>query len=662
MPATAPERLELPVPGNAPPRGRVGQWMFCGGRIDEREEADHTAPWWRVICLTGMDYFSTIGYEPGMALIAAGALALPATAVLVALTVFGAVPLYGQVAKRSYAGQGSVAMLEHLLPGWASKIFVLVLLGFAGTDFLITMTLSAADAARHAVANAYLHHFLGNSHMLVTLVLLLLLAVVFLIGFREAIRVAVLVAIPYILLNFVVLAAAAWDVVRHPALTHQWHLALAMHGNWGEIAVASVLIFPQLALGLSGFETGVSVMPLIQGDAADHDPNRVGPPMGRVRSTRKMLLAAALIMAALLLASGWVCPLLIPPSAYQVGGPASGRAVSYLAVMLLGPNFATLYDLSSIAILWFAGASAMAGLLSLIPRYLPRFGMAPRWVSYRRPLVLVLLVLDIIITLIFKASVDAQGAAYATGVLVLMFSAGVAVALALHKEAAAALKNGFALKARAQSGYFWAITLVLGYTLADNIRERPDGVIIASCLIILLLGLSAVSRYRRATEMRVTELVFLDEESRAIWAEISGKKVNIVPSPSASTEIRQRIADKVRAHFQLTGPMAFLHVKLLDNRSEFLAPLRVRLRREGRHYLIEASGAVAIANSIAYISELLDPISLVLGLTHRNLMRQSFQYLFWGEGEVGLTVYSILVRYWEWARRRTRPLIFLMSD
>jgi hypothetical protein len=636
--------------------------MFSGGRIDEREEAEHTAPWWRVICLTGVDYFSTIGYEPGMALLAAGALSLPATAVLVALTIFGAVPLYAQVAKRSYVGQGSIAMLEHLLPGWASKIFVLVLLGFAGTDFLITMTLSAADAARHAVANPYLSRYLGHSRMPVTLALLLLLAVVFLIGFREAIRVAVLVVVPYLALNSVVIAAAALQVLRHPALTHQWRLALAAHGDWGQIMIASVLVFPQLALGLSGFETGVSVMPLISGSKEDADPNRVGPPWGRIRNTQKMLLAAALIMGGLLLASGWVCPLLIPPAAYQQGGPAAGRALSYLANQLLGPNFASLYDLFSILILWFAGASAMAGLLALIPRYLPRFGMAPRWVAYRRPLVLVLLTLDLLITIIFHASVEAQGSAYATGVLVLMFSAGVAVALALHKEAAEAVKHGWALMARAQSGYFWAITLVLAYTLADNVRVRPDGVIIATCLIVLLLALSAVSRYRRATEMRVSELIFLDAESRAIWSEITGKKVNIVPSHGTSAAHRLKLEQKVRGHFQLDGPLAFLHVNLLDNRSEFLAPVRVQLRREGPNYVIEAFGAVAVANSIAYISELLDPISLVLGLTHRNLMRQSFQYLLWGQGEVGLTVYSILVRYWEWAKRSSRPLIFLMSD
>src|SRR6186713_244664 len=205
----------LPVPSTSPPRSRAARWFFKGGSLEE-EEHHETHPWYKVLWLTGVDYFSTLGYQPGIALLAAGALSPLATLLLVGVTLLGALPVYAQVARRSYAGQGSIAMLENLLEGWKSKLFVLILLGFAATDFVITMTLSAADAAQHAIENPFLHPYLGDHRLLFTLGLLGLLAAVFLKGFTEAIGLAFAVAVPYLLLNLVVLVRGLIEISQHP--------------------------------------------------------------------------------------------------------------------------------------------------------------------------------------------------------------------------------------------------------------------------------------------------------------------------------------------------------------------------------------------------------------------------------------------------------------
>src|SRR5687767_10498001 len=258
----------LPVPRTAPPRSRLARWFYRGGSLEE-DQHHETHPWYTVLWLTGVDYFSTLGYQPGIALLAAGVLAPVATGILVLVTLFGAVPVYAQVARRSYAGQGSIAMLASMLQGWKGTVCILVLLGFAATDFVITMTLSAADAAKHAVENPLLRDRLGGEHVLVTLVLLALLAAVFLKGFREAIGIAMAVAIPYILLNVVVLVAGVHEILRIPETFPVWRMEVARIGDWPSVLLASALLFPRLALGLSGFETGVSVMPHVAGDPGD---------------------------------------------------------------------------------------------------------------------------------------------------------------------------------------------------------------------------------------------------------------------------------------------------------------------------------------------------------------------------------------------------------
>ncbi|WP_244638004.1 amino acid transporter [Frigoribacterium sp. CFBP 13707] len=448
------------------------------------------------MCLTGVDYFSTLGYQPAIAAVAAGLLSPLATIVLVVLTLLGALPVYRRVARESPRGEGSIAMLERLLPWWGGKLFVLVLLGFAATDFMITITLSAADATAHAVENPFTPEWFHGAEVPITLFLVALLAAVFLRGFKEAIGIAVVLVGVFLVLNLVVIAVSIFHVAENTVVIGNWWQALtAQHGNPVVMVGIALIVFPKLALGLSGFETGVAVMPQITGDPDDTDER----PTGRIRGARRLLTTAALIMSSFLILSSFVTTLLIPQEEFQSGGSANGRALAYLAHEYLGNGFGTLYDVSTICILWFAGASAMAGLLNLVPRYLPRYGMAPQWARAVRPLVLVFTVIAFVITIVFDADVDAQGGAYATGVLVLITSASVAVTLSARRA-----------RQRKRTIGFGAIALVFVYTTIVNVVERPDGVRIAAIFIVGIMAVSLISRVRRSFQLRATSITFDD--------------------------------------------------------------------------------------------------------------------------------------------------------
>jgi hypothetical protein len=361
------------------PASPLRRWLLerevedVGGPGGEKGPGEQ--PWWRVVCLTGVDYFSTLGYIPGIAALAAGALSPIATVFIVLLTIFGVRPMYHWVAAESPHGRGSISMLERLLSFWKGKLFVLALLGFIATDYMITITLSDSDAATHLAANPLVPDFLKGQEVAITLFLVALLGAVFLKGFREAIWLSVFLVGAYLLLNLIVVAVGFYEIAISPHTVIHWQSALfSAYGNPLAMIAVSALVFPKLALGVSGFETGVSVMPLVRGDEGDDPEER---PAGRIRNTRKLLNAAALTMSFYLIATSFVTIVLIPAKAFGAGGPANGRALSYLAHEHLGNAFGTVYDVSTIAILWFAGASAMAGLINVVPRYLPATACPP---------------------------------------------------------------------------------------------------------------------------------------------------------------------------------------------------------------------------------------------------------------------------------------------
>ncbi len=597
------------------------------------QPAGHSHPWWQVMCLTGVDYFSTLGYQPGIAFLAAGALSPIATLVLIVLTLLGALPIYSRVAGESPRGQGSISMLENLLARWKGKTFVLVLLGFAATDFVITITLSAADATAHVVENPYTPGWMDHP-LLVTVALLTILGAIFLKGFKEAIGLAVVLVALYLGLNTVVIVRGLYEIARHPELLVAWKQALVAApylGNPWTILLAAVLVFPKLALGLSGFETGVAVMPLVQGDPNDTPAS----PQGRIRNTRKLLRTAAFIMSFALMGSSFVTTLLIPAHEFQAGGKASGRALSFLFHGFFGDKLGTVYDISTIAILWFAGASALAGLLNLVPRYLPRYGMAPEWARANRPLVLVFTLINLLVTWIFNADVEKQGGAYATGVLVLMTSAAVAVTLSVWQQ-------GFKRYA------FLAITLVFVYTTIENIRERPEGIKIASVFIATIVATSLISRVVRSTELRITK-VHLDQLALSFIRNAAKGTVRIVTNrPDRGLEIEyQRKEEESRQdhHIPPGEPILILEVTPGDA-SQFKNELRVRGVQIGPYQVLRTeSPAVpnAIAALLLHIRDTTGKIPHVyFGWTEGNPIAYVLKFIAFGEGDTAPVTREVL--------------------
>ncbi|OKJ13632.1 amino acid transporter [Kitasatospora sp. CB01950] len=625
-------------------RERLRAWLLEGlsdmakqhpGPHAQAIDQQHGQRWWRVMCLTGLDYFSTLGYQPGIAALAAGLLSPIATIVLVAVTLLGALPVYRRVAQESPHGEGSIAMLERLLSFWKGKLFVLALLGFAATDFVITITLSAADATAHLVENPHLNSLLSGHQVLITLLLVALLGGVFLKGFSEAIGMAVVLVAVYLTLNVVVVAVGLWHVLTAPSVITDWTHALSMeHGNPIVMVGVALVVFPKLALGLSGFETGVAVMPHIKGDPDDTEER----PTGRIRGARKLLTTAAVIMSCFLITTSFITTLLIPADDFKAGGPANGRALAYLAHHYLGNAFGSIYDLSTIAILWFAGASAMAGLLNLMPRYLPRYGMAPHWARAVRPMVLVLTAIAFLITWLFDANVDKQGGAYATGVLVLITSAAIAVTIAAHAARQRNWTIGFAI-----------IAAVFVYTTIINIAERPDGVKIGACFIAGIVLVSLASRLARSFELRVTD-VQLDEVAERFVRDTAHRTIRLIASEPKGRDLAE-YRDKVHQiradnDIPVEDDLVFVEVTVLDP-SDFEAELKVRGEVLHDRYRVLALEHSSVPNALAaillHVRDTTGQLPhIYFEWTEGSPFAQFLRFFLFGQGEVAPVTREVL--------------------
>ena len=670
------------------------------------------------MCLTGVDYFSTLGYQPSIAFEATGRLAPLATLFLVIVTLAGAVPIYRYVAGSSPHGQGSIAMLERLVHGWGGKLLILALLGFAATDFVITKTLSAADAAEHLIHNPlwkqspeYLH-----SQMTLTMVLLVMLGAAFMRGFGEVIVIAIGIVTVYLGLNLILMGECVRHLVMHPQLISNWYQAVVSGDwqiahvpvsgtGWGTIVLLCFLFFPKLALGLSGFETGIAVMPLVDGKG-DTPEARLSD---RIRGTRKLLVTAALIMSGFLLVSSIVTVTLIPakelvveqviddpaeaekkaevqglfgsimtslwghshaPVDETIGQidtlegqlreravnrkviapkpKAANRALAYIAhgespetiSPLFGNLFGTIYDISTVVILWFAGASAMAGLLNLVPQYLPRYGMAPEWAAATRPLGILFTLVNLVVTWIFNADVLAQGAAYATGVLVLMSSAAIATVIEVYRT-----RSGSWIR-RWPWGYSMIGVLFL-YTTIAVIIERPSGMKIASCFILAIMVSSLWSRTMRSTELRFTGFRYKNDESHFLWDSMRHLEFPIlVPHRPGGRDLELKEQSiRLEHHFTADDPIVFIEVERGDVSEFYQSPI-LEVIQEGGRIILRFGKVASIPHVIAAVGLELSktgrPPEIHFGWSDESPMAANVGFVLFGEGNVPWMVRELI--------------------
>ncbi len=654
--------------------------------------------WPLVLCLLGLDYFSTLAYQPSLTFDAAGRLGPVATAGVVLATLLGALPVYFYLAGRTPGGRGSLGVLERFVRGWRGKTLVLILLGFAATDFTMLKSLSLADAAVHLLHNPHplwREQFHGFVHtirdaarywfddatcqqfdaQLVATLLIGAVAFVFWFILRRGFnRNALILAVPivglYLTLTILLLLGSLWQIHQRPELVVDY-LEMLNSGNWalsrnaaagygwlGALAL-SVLVLPKLALGLSGFELSMILSPQVRGRDAT----------ARVANVRRVLVTSAVLMGGLLLTSSFVVTLLIPVDAFH--GAASNRALAYLAhgeplvtpgfavLPFCGPWFGSLYDASTILILAFAGTSVMTALASLLPQFMLRFGMEFRWTHRWGVMILLFAAISIVATAYFQADVNQQRDAYATGVVALIVSACAAGFLDLRHEARQF--GGFSR----QLGVTYFLTLGLGFflVLLAVILNGGGGLMIAGLFISAILGMSVLSRVMRADELRTIGFSFKDEASKEIWENLRRADFPLLVPHRPGLHARAEKEGQVRQEHSLSpvAVIVFLEIQLGDP-SDFFQNLDVEVFKEDeKRFVIRVTGGVSVAHSIAAValemSRVSRPPSLHFGWPGLNLLEASWSYLAFGEGNIPWKVRELIGRAEPEASKRPRVVV-----
>ena len=667
--------------------------------------------WVWVLCVIGLDYLSTLAYQPTVAFGAAGRLAPLVTVLVAAATLFFALPLYCYIAGRSHHGGGSAALLERLVPGWFGKLLILTLLAFGAVDLVFTRTFSASAAAEHLTHCPEPHWQaaldsasagggsvfdvlpaavreqtagLWTRQLVVTLIVLVagtLASLIFFRGYtRGFVRLAVVTVGLYLVLTLAVVGSAGFYLANRPDQVEGWWADVwagnwragreSGHtpGDWTGLVAACVPLFPYLALGLSGFELTLMAMPLVRG-RADDDQER---PRGKIRRTRLLLTIAAVTMSAYLLGSTLITTVLIPPAAQTADGQAKYRALSYLAHggtladgdtaaamnPLFGTAFGTAYDLSTVAILTLAGLSFAMTLSSWIPPYLYRLGMEFNWSVKLGVLVYLFLGVKFAVTIYYGADVDAHRAAYLTGVLAVFSFAALAAGIDVwHRRRERRWRKAF----RVPPLFLLALLTFVG-SGALVATDRPVGAVMAGAFIVVVLGVSVVSRAWRCTEFRFGGFEFADKPSSFEWERLKNSDFShLIPiRPNGDTLLHKEI--EVRSGHRIPGTLqvAFIQAELADP-SDFAQRPLVKVERQGGRIVILVTRCASVPHALAAAALELSSAGAVpevhFGWSAENPVTANLHFVLFGAGNVPWMVYTLIRRADVPADRKPRVFV-----
>lgn len=650
-------------------------------------------PW--VLCVIGLDYLSTLAYQPSVAFGAAGRLAPLVTLLVAAVTIFLVLPIYLYIAGRSPLGGGSTSLLELCIPGWRGKLLLLILLGFGAVDLVFTRTFSAATAAEHITRSPsadwqqtldaatregeglrqqlnpelrVLSEGMWNRQTVVSMIVLVggtIAGLIFFSGYsRGFVRLAVVTVSVYLLLTLYVIGSGGIYLFEHPSLVHQWWTDV-WAGNWkpggtaqgvpswGRLFIVCLPLFPAVALGLSGFELTLMSMPLVRG-RPDDNPEQ---PRGQIRNTRLLLTVAALSMSMYLLVSTLITTILIPPGAQLGKGDAKYRALAYLAhggplsdgqpatamSSTFGLLFGTIYDLSTVAILMLAGLSFAMTLSSWIPPYLQRLGMEFNWSVRLGGLVWLFTALKFVVTLYFGADVDAHRAAYLTGVLAMFAFAALAATVDVWQKR----KRLQWRKLYRVPPLFMFALVVFTFSVIWVATDRPIGAVFAAAFILLVIGMSLGTRAWRSTEFRFSGFDFADKATEHEWERLKSSDFPVlVPYRSGPRSLKEREIE-VRSRHRIPGalPIVFVQAELADP-SDFHHRPRLRIVREDGRVVVHITRCCSIAHAIAAAALELSSAGAVpevhFGWSTENPLTANLHFVLFGHGNVPWMVYNLI--------------------